>query len=210
MTVKKIKQKNIEWFNRHPFFNKEADTGFTLIEVMVSVSIFAIVVLISMTAIFSIVDANKKAQALDDVINNMNFSVESMVRDLRTGYNYTCDSDSDTSSNTTSNCPGSGSAIHKITFHSNISNCDVTYSLFSNTIEKSATNCTYDSSNDFTDEPLTSSNVSVGKFDLYVSNTNHVTQPIILMVIQATAKVSNQSTEFDLQTLISQRRLNIQ
>ncbi|MEI6478988.1 MAG: type II secretion system protein [bacterium] len=166
-------------------------SGFTLIEVMVSVSIFAIVVLVSMTAVLSIVDANKKAQSLDDVINNMNFTVESMVRDLRTGYAYNC-----------GGVCNAGSAVNSITFTSSISSCQVTYSLSGTTIYKNE--CGRGN------QALTSSNISVNQFNLYVLNPSGGTgQPLILMILRATGKVGKQSTEFDLQTLISQRRLNI-
>lgn len=64
--------------------------GFTLIEVMVSVSIFTVVMVVALGAILAIVSANRKAQALHTVINNVNLAVETMTRDLRTGYNYKC------------------------------------------------------------------------------------------------------------------------
>ena len=67
------------------------ERGFTLIEVMVSVSLFAMVMTLSLGAILSIIDGNKKAQAINAVANNLNFAVESMVRDIKTGYAYTCD-----------------------------------------------------------------------------------------------------------------------
>ncbi|MEI8337735.1 MAG: type II secretion system protein [bacterium] len=170
--------------------------AFTLIEVMVSVGIFAIVILVSMTAVLSIIDANKKAQALNDVINNMNFSVESMVRDLRTGYNY-C------STGCTSNPQNS------VTFFSTISNAPVTYSWSANT-SNSNFKTIYKTINGST-QSLTSNNINVGRFDLYITDpTAGNGQPIIRMILQATGKVGKQSTEFDLQTLISQRRLNIQ
>jgi prepilin-type N-terminal cleavage/methylation domain-containing protein len=59
--------------------------GFTLIEMMVSVALFAIVVMISMTAILSIVDSTKKAQSLKSVMNNLNFALETMTRSIKTG-----------------------------------------------------------------------------------------------------------------------------
>lgn len=184
------------------FKNKKENNGFTLIEVMVSVSIFAIVVLVSMTATLSIINANKQAQALGDVINNMNFSVESMVRDLRTGYNYTCGSPS----SSTSGCPAT--AVNSVTFRSSISGCDVRYWWDSGakTINKdSFSPCTAST------QTLTSNNISVSKFDLFVTNTNASSyqQPLILMILKAKGSVGKQSTEFNLQTLISQRRLNI-
>lgn len=62
--------------------------GFTLIEIMVSVAIFAVVVMIAIGSIISILDANRKAQSLNVIMNNLNFSFESMIRDIRTGSNY--------------------------------------------------------------------------------------------------------------------------
>ena len=64
--------------------------GFTLIEVMVSISIFTVVMVVALGAILSIVNANRKAQSLHTVINNVNLAVETMTRDLRTGYGYKC------------------------------------------------------------------------------------------------------------------------
>jgi prepilin-type N-terminal cleavage/methylation domain-containing protein len=64
--------------------------GFTLIEVLVSVSIFAIVMLIATGAVFSIVEANKKTHSLKSVMTNLNFALESMARDMRVGFHYTC------------------------------------------------------------------------------------------------------------------------
>jgi prepilin-type N-terminal cleavage/methylation domain-containing protein len=62
--------------------------GFTLIELMVSVTIFAIVMVISMGAILTVVDGNKKNQTMQVAINNLNFAVESMTRSIKTGYDY--------------------------------------------------------------------------------------------------------------------------
>lgn len=65
--------------------------GFTLVEIIVAVALFAIVMVVSTGAIFTIVNANRSAQALNSVITNLNFAVESMLRDIRTGTNYDCD-----------------------------------------------------------------------------------------------------------------------
>lgn len=62
--------------------------GFSLIELMVAVSIFAIVMVISMGAILTVVNGNKKNQNMQVAINNLNFAVESMTRSIKTGYNY--------------------------------------------------------------------------------------------------------------------------
>ena len=66
--------------------------GFTLIEVLVSVSIFSIVMLVATGAVFSIVEANKKTHTLKSVMTNLNFALESMARDMRVGFRYACTS----------------------------------------------------------------------------------------------------------------------
>ena len=62
--------------------------GFTLIEIIVSVSIFVIVMLIAVTAVLSATDADRRAQSLNAIISNLNLAVESMARDIRTGSHY--------------------------------------------------------------------------------------------------------------------------
>ena len=67
-------------------------TGFTLVELMVSVSIFAIVMFISLGSILSILDANQKSKTLRSVMDNLNSAMESMTRTVRFGINYHCGS----------------------------------------------------------------------------------------------------------------------
>ena len=67
--------------------------GFTLIEMIVSVGLFAVVMLICVAALLSLVDANKKAQAIQSVMNNLNVAVDGMVRSVRMGTNYHCGTD---------------------------------------------------------------------------------------------------------------------
>jgi prepilin-type N-terminal cleavage/methylation domain-containing protein len=64
--------------------------GFTVIEMMVSVALFAVVMLVSAGALLSLASANRKAQALQSVMNNLNTTLDSMVRSMRGGSNYDC------------------------------------------------------------------------------------------------------------------------
>jgi len=64
--------------------------GFTLIEMMVAVALFAIVMLVAGATLISLVYANRKAQALQSVMNNLNISLDEMVRGIREGQNYRC------------------------------------------------------------------------------------------------------------------------
>lgn len=67
--------------------------GFTLIEALVSLGIFSIVVVAATGVILSIISSNKKNQAISSVVNNLNYSIDSMVRDIKTGYKYQCNFD---------------------------------------------------------------------------------------------------------------------
>jgi hypothetical protein len=44
----------------------------------------------------SVINVNKRNQAISAVVNNLNYSIDSMVRDIKTGYLYKCDYTNDT------------------------------------------------------------------------------------------------------------------
>ncbi len=64
--------------------------GFTLVELMVSLSIFSIVMVISTGTLLIMIDINAKAQALYTSTTNLSFALDSMTREIRTGYHYYC------------------------------------------------------------------------------------------------------------------------
>lgn len=62
--------------------------GFTLIEMIVAVGLFSVVMVVSVAALLSLVNANRKAQGLQSVMNNMNIAIDGMVRAVRMGSEY--------------------------------------------------------------------------------------------------------------------------
>jgi prepilin-type N-terminal cleavage/methylation domain-containing protein len=66
--------------------------GFTLIEMLVSTAIFTIVMVIALGALLAMSESDRKAQTLKAVINNLNFSLDSISRAVRTGTGYHCGS----------------------------------------------------------------------------------------------------------------------
>ena len=69
---------------------RKTKSGFTLIEIMVAVSIFAIVAVITTGALVTALDVNRKAQAIKIAMDNVSFAMDSMVFNLRDGANYGC------------------------------------------------------------------------------------------------------------------------
>ena len=79
------------WKNKFKWkLHGKSDKGFTLVEMIVSAGLFSVVMLVSVTALLSLVDANRKTQALHSVMNNLNIALDSMVRALRMGSVYHC------------------------------------------------------------------------------------------------------------------------
>lgn len=67
---------------------KNLKKGFTLIEIIVSLAIFALVMIVALGAFLKIVDVNKRAQAIEMSVNSLTFAVEAMSRELRIGKQY--------------------------------------------------------------------------------------------------------------------------
>lgn len=66
--------------------NKQS--GFTLLEMLVAVAIFAVVMTMTMSAFLNIVDIQAKAESFRKVNDNLNFAMEAMMREIREGYGY--------------------------------------------------------------------------------------------------------------------------
>ncbi len=76
-------------FFKKPTFQSKAARrsarGFTLIEMIVSLSLFISVMTVAASSMLSIIDANRKSQATNTAVDNLNFVIEDMSRSLRTG-----------------------------------------------------------------------------------------------------------------------------
>jgi type II secretory pathway pseudopilin PulG len=66
--------------------------GYTLIELTVAVGLFVTVTMISSSAFLGVVSSNKKTLAVRTATTNLNFALESMMRNLETGRAYHCGS----------------------------------------------------------------------------------------------------------------------
>ncbi len=70
--------------------NFEGERGFTLVEMVTATAIFSIVMVVAMGALLSVLAANKQTQSTQTAINNLSLAMESMSREIRTGYSYHC------------------------------------------------------------------------------------------------------------------------
>jgi prepilin-type N-terminal cleavage/methylation domain-containing protein len=195
--------------------------GFTLIEMLVAVGLFSVVMLVAVSAILSIIGNNKKAQGINNVVNNLNFAIESMVRDMKTGYLYKCGGTLPIQQDTTNLCPDSVTSRSSIEFFSTLSGAptQVQYRF----IPPSGSDSTYVPGHIVkttgpTGSPvdLTSkSDVDIQSVQMYIHSPQpgdpaQPSQPSIFLVIRGKANIlENEVTEFGLQNFISQRILNL-
>lgn len=57
---------------------------------LVAIAVFMIVMTVAVGSLVSIIDSNRKAQAIKNVVNNINFALESISKDMRVGTDYMC------------------------------------------------------------------------------------------------------------------------
>jgi len=84
--------------------NHKSLTGFTLIEMLVAVSVFTVVISIALATLLNLSSTHAKTASTRNVLDNFNFAVEFMARSMRTGVNYHCGSPL-SNLRTTRNCP---------------------------------------------------------------------------------------------------------
>ena len=170
--------------------------GFTLIELMVAISIFIVVMTISMGSILNVFDANRKSRSLKTVLNNLNLAVESMSKEMRFGKNYHCGSGTVT---IPQNYP-SGDTL--MSFLSS-SGAQITYRLNSQTIEKQVSGGAYIA--------VTAPEIIIDNLVFYTigAGASDSFQPKVLIKIKSHTGTGRSQSDFTLQTLVSQRVLDI-
>ena len=183
--------------------NKKGNKGFTLIELMVSISIFAIVLVISMGAILTVVDANRKARTLSEVMNNVTFTFESITRTIKTGANP---SKVGSSLRIDGIPPIPNGDFSRVPIYYRRGQESDGRGYIERCVEISGVSCSSSSSY----KKITAPEVDVKRFNFYIKGVGAGLQPRINMQIQGTAKASEKiQSDFSVQTTISQRNLNI-
>lgn len=188
---------------------KNTNGGFTLIELMVSMAIFMIVMLMALGALVNISNVAKKARAMHQAMDNVNFAMESMTRSLRTGSSYYCGTITVPYSTTPpafqADCPGGGDAISFIPQEQPSKAQDTVYKLEGGALKK----CVAPSASCIA---MTSSDVSVTDLKFFVKGSglpaplgSDTTQPSVYIMMKGVVTIGNDKSEFALQTLVSQR-----
>lgn len=179
--------------------------GITLIEIMVSTALFSVVMMISIGSIVSINNSNKKAQLSRTVMDNLNFAMENVSRNLRVGINYHCDIDVAPVTEPR-DCSNGADSIYFDGSRAGGQSAQMIYKLNHEThqIERSI-----DGGQTFIS--VTSPELSIDNLGFFVTGTgaHDGKQPKVVIVIGGSAIFKKGITfNFSIQTMISQRRLD--
>lgn len=153
----------------------KSSKGYTLIELIVAVGLFALIMTLSSGAYLLMIGLNRQAQGIATGINNLSFALETMTRTIRTGTNYSC--------NGSGPCPNGG-----VNFSvKNTNNTLVNYALSGGVITQNGV-------------ALTDSSVNVSSLMFYVSGTattlaGDYTQPHVTIIVSGTVSSGPGKTE---------------
>lgn len=91
--MKKLFFKKINKENNGPASRRRANAsqgGYTILETMVATSLFLVVVMTGMGTLLNANLLHQKSQNMHSIMDNLNFVIEDISRNIRTGYNYRC------------------------------------------------------------------------------------------------------------------------
>jgi prepilin-type N-terminal cleavage/methylation domain-containing protein len=189
---------------------KNKTRGFTLVELMVSTSIFAIIMLASIGSLFTLLGASKNSRAKHTALDNVNFALESMTRSIRMGKNYICTSGGDDYPTTLGGglIPGcdcqDGEAGTAISFLPQSEGLKLTtYKLSCNTGNDF---CTLQRCISEDCVQIISDNVNIKNVNFFVKGTRDPQrQPSVFIKLKGEVKVKEELVPFNIQTFINQR-----
>jgi len=180
--------------------------GFTLVEVMISISIFIIAITIGIGAVLNMNSAYRKASSTRSLMDNLSFVMEDMTRNLRLGSEYNCDGNGD--------CVGGGSSVKfkdmsgqkyiKYYLINKVTKEGVSESNFYEIGKQIIDVATGDEENSI----ITSSeiNLDIDKSGFTVVGVGADNgQPLVIIKLAGKIKIKTDYTNFNLETAVSQR-----
>jgi prepilin-type N-terminal cleavage/methylation domain-containing protein len=200
---KQLKQKNnsshfIKLYSICVKRSPEKSKGFTLIELMVSLSIFSIITLAATGSFLVTLNAAKKARALSFAMDNVNYAMESMTRSIRMGTDYVCKTN--TISLIADPVPSNCASGNSITFTpQERPGQRVGYMVVNGVLNR------YDNSN--TAVAIVAPNVRIDAFRLTVKGAlpSETIQPSVYIVMRGSITIKGVAQPFAIQTMASQR-----
>lgn len=207
-------------------FVKNKNKGFSLIEVLVSLSIFTVVVTICISTLYTLIEANARSRNSQSIATNLSFTLDSLTREIRTGSDYYCvQSNSDfipydKGDESTEDCANGGSAFsfneggQSLTGNTYNDSRRIAYRLLDGKLQRRLGNgdniAGVNDPSDWAD--LTSDDVFIERLRFYVEGSERGDDSAPIVTVFLSGVVGDEGTnesEFSIQTTIAQRLLDI-
>lgn len=190
-------------------------SGFTLVELLVSLALFTIVVVAAVGSLYTINQASVKVNAMRTVLDNLNFATESMSRTIRTSSSIICGGVSNLTQSQP-NCPfgNSNGPAQEISFVSTLAGSTGGLDYRRVSIPGSTTGaheiqkCAVQNNTLLNCVAVTAPEMNVTQLYFYVDGVgaNDGKQPSVTMIMQGVANAGTGNiAPFAVQTFISQR-----
>ncbi len=171
---------------------KNKNNGFTLIELMMSIGIFTLVMVVAIGSFMSSTYSAKKSKALRIAMDNVNFVMDNITRELRVGSFYD------------NNIPTS-----QISFHPYDTIVPIRF-FYLDTVTGTVNKCDHalPPSTSAVCSQLNAPEVNITKLEFTVyddANVGANTQPSVYIEIEGRVDINGVVETFDLHTLASQR-----
>ena len=178
--------------------------GFTLVELLVALSVFIVVLFVAVSSLLNIVSVYRVSQASRTANDNLNFALEDIAKSMRTGVEYHCGADG-----VIGDPQDCASADTFIAF-TDQSGVLIAYRFFEDingngSIERS-TSCLDTGCSGW--ETFTAPEVDIDYFRIFVQGTSlgDLRQPYAFLLMRGTVGVKpKERVTFNLQTTVSQR-----
>ncbi len=205
------------------FFNMRKDTtkhnkGFTLLELMVSIGLFLVIVTIGIQAMLNTGNNYHKTQDLRSSMDGMSFVMEEMARNIRLGSHYHCKAftgsmelPQDCSTLTENSLSLAFENVDGLPYDAEGPNLEDQFIYrFSEVSGKGKIEKSVDGGDTFLDITPIDVDIDLSKsgFSVFGSETpDDFIQPSVLIRISGTVLTKTNSTNFSIQTTVSQRAI---
>lgn len=201
------------------YYKQNRDRGFTLIEMLVSLSLFTIVITISVGAFLSLLGASGGVQSKQSVMTTLTFALDSMTREIRTGRSYNCQpaatlkaSNQESYGDTTVNCDTGNTGLSFKEAGSSVTGSTATrISYYFDTA--TATNTIMRRVGNNTPQSIIADGIKITNLKFFVTGTDRLNdvgsdskQSTVTIILEAQDETGASTT---LQTTVTQRELDI-
>ncbi len=172
----------------------EMEKGFTLMEVMVSVSIFAIIITVGIGSLLTIFGTLQKTRTDQQTMDSLSFVLDTMTRRIRTGFDYEGDASTIT--------------FKDQDYDGIINTTPVTYTVQANPLDNDALQLfATDVTGTFN---ITPDNLIINSFGIEITGTDPTDgiQPMVQIHLSGILKNGKRESPMSLQATVSQRILD--